>query len=368
MGPTDFNGTLTAASEKEVDVLNGHIESGLSGLSHSTVYINSLPTPLLLYKSVNRITVTSVVVQNLDPRQVTKSESSVSPIGFPMEHHQWSVQLYNGIAMPILGLGTTHNGGYNHESVVYALKDCGYRLVDTAKRYGTEAFIKEAILDSGVPREDIFLTSKLWPADYGQAKVLPAFQGSLERLGTDYLDLYLLHWPEVPTGIPDRRRCLDETWRALELLVESGKCRAIGVSNFLEHHLDSLIENASIIPHVNQCEFHPYQNPLSLRHYCQELGIQFEGYCPLAKGRILDDPVVVQVSQKNGKTPAQVLLRWSIQNGVVTIPKSTKLSRVRENFEVQKESCKLSEDQMAVLNSLHSDLKVSWDPSTVPRY
>lgn len=173
-------------------------------------------------------------------------------------------------------IGTTHNGGYNHESVVYALKDCGYRLIDTAKRYGTEAFIKEAILDSGVPREDIFLTSKLWPSDYGQGKVLPAFEGSLERLGTDYLDLYLLHWPEVPSGVPDRRRCLDETWRACELLVESGKCRAIGVSNFLEYHLESLIENASIVPHVNQCEFHPYQNPLSLRRYCHDFGIQFE--------------------------------------------------------------------------------------------
>eukprot|EP00095_Tigriopus_kingsejongensis_P004165 maker-scaffold53_size449031-snap-gene-0.14 protein:Tk04165 transcript:maker-scaffold53_size449031-snap-gene-0.14-mRNA-1 annotation:"hypothetical protein DAPPUDRAFT_51643" len=245
----------------------------------------------------------------------------------------FSVQLSNGVSMPILGLGTTHNGGYNHDTVVYAVKECGYRLIDTAKRYGTESYIGQAIQDSGIDREDFFLTSKLWPTDYGLDKTITAFQASAERLRTDYLDLYLLHWPEVPSNVPNRKECLEETWRALELLVEGDKCRAIGVSNFLEQHLEHLIENASIVPHVNQCEFHPFQNPIGLRNYCTENGIQFEGYCPLAKGRILDHPQVVNIANKLNKTPAQILLRWSIQNGVVTIPKSTKKERVRENCE-----------------------------------
>ena len=183
---------------------------------------------------------------------------------------------------------------------------------------------------------------------------MSAFSTSCDRLQTDYLDLFMLHWPEVKSGL-DRKECLTETWRALELLIDAERCGAIGVSNFQVEHLEELEEFASILPHVNQCEFHPYQNPTHLRKYCQENKIQFQvsrdnskitkiekgyhffqGFCPLAKGRILQEASIVKISEELGMTPAQLLIRWSAQNNVVTIPKSTNRSRVYENIQVCK--------------------------------
>ncbi|MCL4120108.1 UNVERIFIED_CONTAM: hypothetical protein GTU68_016715 [Idotea baltica] len=272
------------------------------------------------------------------------------------------VLLHNNVKMPILGLGTSHNGGYSHDAVVFALKECGYRHIDTAKRYGCEKFIAQAIKDSNVDRGDLFLATKCWPTDYGKEKTKDAAKGSCQRLDTDYLDLYLLHWPDVPSGC-NRKELLREAWRAMELLYDEGVVRAIGVSNFLESHLDSLLEDCSVAPLVNQCEFHPFNNPVALRRMCAENKIQFEGYSPLAKGRLLTSGFVTDLSQAMGKTPSQILLRWCVQSRVPTIPKSTKSKRVRENSQVF--DFRLTDEAMLTLNSKHCDLHVSWDPRDV---
>lgn len=189
------------------------------------------------------------------------------------------VSLRNGIRMPILGLGTSHSGGYSHSTVVHALRECGYRLVDTAKRYGCEQYLGEAIAESGVPREEIFLTTKLWPRDYqgaGGDGPRRAFHGSLQRLAVDYLDLYLMHWPECPAECADRQQTLDETWRQLELLYDEGLCRAVGVSNYERDDLERLLDVCSLPPHVNQLEFHPHHAPEELVHFCTSQGILFQ--------------------------------------------------------------------------------------------
>ena len=267
------------------------------------------------------------------------------------------VRLRNGVQMPIFGLGTTHNGGYNHKAVVHALSHCGYRLIDTAKRYGTEAYVGQAVIDSGIDRDDVFLTTKLWPTDYGLAGALTAFAGSAARLQTDYVDLYLMHWPEVRGCDGDRRALLNETWRALELLLDSGRCRAIGVSNFGQSDLDDLVEDngecSGMQPHVNQCEFHPYWNPRELRAFCHDRRIQFQGYCPLAKGRILNAALLTAIAARTGLTPAQVALRWSLQHGAVTIPKSNNASRIAENIESLRLT--LPECEMRLLDALPND-------------
>ncbi|KFM62679.1 putative oxidoreductase, partial [Stegodyphus mimosarum] len=237
------------------------------------------------------------------------------------------VELSNYVKMPILGLGTSHSGGYSQDAVVYALKHCSYRLIDTAKRYGCEEFLRSAIELSGILRDDIFLTSKLWCTDYGSSSTKKAFQGSLKRLGVDYLDLFMLHWPLCPSSCINRAKTLEDTWRELELLYDEGLCRAIGVSNYDIAELEKLLDTASVTPHVNQVEFHPFQNPIELRKYCQEHKIQMEGYCPLGKGKLLGEKEVIRVAKSCSRTPAQVLIRWSIQNGVVTIPKSTQVER-----------------------------------------
>ncbi|XP_022240256.1 uncharacterized oxidoreductase ZK1290.5-like [Limulus polyphemus] len=267
-----------------------------------------------------------------------------------------AVVLRNGVVMPILGLGTSHSGGYSHSAVLHALKDCGYRLIDTAKRYGLERYLSEVIKDSEVDRDALFLSSKLWPSDYGGVSARQAFFGSLHRLNTEYLDLFMLHWPECPSSCTNKRQTLEDTWRALEIIFDEGFCNAIGVSNYDVHHLEDLMETCSVVPHVNQVEFHPFQNPKTLRNVCADLGIQVHGYSPLAKGQILDERTIVEVARRNNKTAAQVLIRWSIQNNVVTIPKSTKEHRIRENANVF--DFQLSSSDMELLDNLHNGKKV----------
>ncbi|XP_064476393.1 uncharacterized oxidoreductase ZK1290.5-like [Ornithodoros turicata] len=266
-----------------------------------------------------------------------------------------TICLRNGVSMPILGLGTSHSGGYSHSTVVYALEECGYRMIDTAKRYGCESFLCEAIRESGVPREQLFLMTKLWPRDYGTLTAREAFRGSLQRLGIEYIDLFMMHWPECPSTCQDRQQTLDDTWRELELLYDEGLCGAIGVSNYEVADLESLLENCSVVPHANQVEFHPYHCPRDLLQFCREEKIQFQGYSPLGKGNLIGDPVVLKVAEKCGRTPAQVLIRWSIQNEVIAIPKSTKKYRVQENSEVF--DFELSPEDMARLNSLDRGIK-----------
>ncbi|CAG2180369.1 unnamed protein product, partial [Oppiella nova] len=242
------------------------------------------------------------------------------------------IRLNNGVHMPFVGLGTSHSGGYSHDAVVYALKDVGYRLIDTAKRYGTEKLIAEAIHESCVNRDELFLTTKLWPTDYGFETTKTAFRGSLNRLGVDYIDLFLIHWPEVSSKCTDKWQTLAETWRAMEVLYDEGLCKAIGVSNYGIDEFERLLGDTSVTPHINQIEFHPFHNPIDLREYCSDNKIQIQGYSPLGEGYLVNEPVITEMAKKHSRSPAQVLIRWSIQNSVPTIPKSTKESRVKENF------------------------------------
>ncbi|XP_056379363.1 uncharacterized oxidoreductase ZK1290.5-like isoform X2 [Hyla sarda] len=279
------------------------------------------------------------------------------PIDFP------TVPLSSGHNIPILGLGMSHHGGYSHNALLHALRSCNIRHIDTAKRYGNEELIGKAISESGVKREDLWITTKLWPGDYGYENATQACLDSCKRLGVDYLDLYLMHWPDVQIPGKSSREGRAETWKALEDLYYRGVCRSIGVSNFLIHHLEQLKENCDVVPHLNQVEYHPFQRPQELVDYCNRNNIVFGGYCPLAKGQVLTHPVILRLAKQYGKTPAQICIRWSIQNGIVTIPKSTKESRIQENCQVL--DFILGDDDVFSINSLHDGRHVTWDPSNV---
>lgn len=274
-----------------------------------------------------------------------------------------TVSLSNGVQIPVLGLGTSHDGGFSHDAVVFALSQCGVRHLDTAQRYGCEEEVGGAIRESAVPRQEVFVTNKLWVQNYGYLDAIRTCRGSLSRMGLDYFDLFLLHWPESRPPGGSNRETRAETWRALEELYSQGVCRAIGVSNFLVHHLEQLEEDCSVTPHVNQVEFHPFQQPVSLMEHCRKGLILFEGYSPLAKGQALSHPAVQRIALKHQRSPAQICIRWSLQNNVVTIPKSTKKSRIQENFQVF--DFQLDEDDMSTLRGLHDGRHVSWDPTHV---
>ncbi|KAM4021467.1 glyoxal reductase-like isoform 1-T1 [Anomaloglossus baeobatrachus] len=272
------------------------------------------------------------------------------PIHFP------TVPLSSGHNIPVLGLGMSHHGGYSHKALLYALRSCGIRHIDTAKRYGNEELVGKAISESGVKREELFITTKLWPGDYGYQEAIQACLDSCKRLGVEYLDLYLMHWPDAHIPGKSSREARAETWKALEDLYYRGICRSIGVSNFLIHHLEQLKEDCNLVPHLNQVEYHPFQRPQDLVEYCKKNHIVFGGYCPLSKGQALTHPVILRLAKQYGKTPAQICIRWSIQNGIVTIPKSTKESRILENCQVF--DFHLHQADMTRISSLHSDKKL----------
>ncbi|KAK3567888.1 hypothetical protein QTP86_027312 [Hemibagrus guttatus] len=273
----------------------------------------------------------------------------------PMQHFP-DVELSNGLKIPILGLGTSHVGGYSHDAVVYALQQCGIRHIDTAKRYGCEEALSKSIAESQVPRDDLWITTKLWPQDYGYQSAKEACRASCARLGVEYLDLYLMHWPDC--GVPARsnRDVRAETWRALEEMYDEGLCRSIGVSNFLIRHLEEMKEDAGVMPHVNQVEFHPFQQPWQLVEFCRKAGVAFGGYSPLAKGQALNHPVILELAQKYGRNASQICIRWSIQNGIITIPKSTKPDRILEHCQVF--GFALCEEDMQSIGRLHTDKKL----------
>ena len=270
---------------------------------------------------------------------------------------QSTVKLNNNVQMPILGLGVyqTPPGRVTQNSVKFALK-LGYRHVDTARIYGNEADVGEAVRESGILREDLFVTTKLWNSDQGYDSTLRACEASLKRLGCDYVDLYLVHFP-----VPDVRK---ESWRAMETLFKKGRCRAIGVSNFTIRHLEELTEESDVIPSVNQVEFHPFLYQKELLDYCQGKRIQVEAYSPLARGERFKQPRILSLAKKYSKTPAQLMIRWGIQHGVVVIPKSTREERIRENSQVF--DFDISDDDMMSLDSLNEDLRLNWDPTSVP--
>ena len=270
---------------------------------------------------------------------------------------QSTVKLNNNVQMPILGLGVyqTPPGRVTQNSVKFALK-LGYRHVDTARIYGNEADVGEAVRESGILREDLFVTTKLWNSDQGYDSTLRAYEASLKRLGLDYVDLYLVHFP-----VPDVRK---ESWRAMETLFKKGRCRAIGVSNFTIRHLEELTEESDVIPSVNQVEFHPFLYQKELLDYCQGKRIQVEAYSPLARGERFKQPRILSLAKKYSKTPAQLMIRWGIQHGVVVIPKSTREERIRENSQVF--DFDISDNDMMSLDSLNEDLRLNWDPTSVP--
>jgi diketogulonate reductase-like aldo/keto reductase len=263
-----------------------------------------------------------------------------------------STVLSNGVKMPWLGLGVfkvTEEG--LAEKTVKAAIDAGYRHIDTAAAYGNEEGVGAGVKNSGVPRDELFITTKVWNADQGYETSLAAFEKSLSKLDMDYVDLLLIHWPV--------KGKYKETWRALESIYKSGKARAVGVSNFQVHHLQDLAEGSELVPMVNQVEYHPLLSQVELLAYCRANGIQVTAWSPLMQGH-LDIPLLVEIGNKYGKTPAQVVLRWDLQNGVITIPKSVTPSRIAENADIF--DFELSREDMEKLSSLNQNRRFGSDP------
>ncbi|MFB5761996.1 aldo/keto reductase [Paenibacillus medicaginis] len=269
---------------------------------------------------------------------------------------QDTVTLHNGVKMPWFGLGVfkVEDGQEVIDSVKYAIK-AGYKSIDTAKIYENEEGVGQAIRESGITRDELFVTTKVWNADQGYDSTLKAFDTSLQKLGLDYLDLYLIHWPGK-----DKYK---ETWKALEKLYKDGRVRAIGVSNFHVHHLEDLLTDAEVKPMVNQVELHPLLTQVELREYCKKQGIQIEAWSPLAQGQLLDNEVLKEIAGKHGKSTAQVILRWDLQNEIVTIPKSIKEQRIIENADVF--DFELSAEDMDKINALNQNHRVGPDPDTL---
>lgn len=259
-----------------------------------------------------------------------------------------TLPLSTGVEIPIIGFGTWGlEEGKEYDSIMCALK-CGYRHIDTAKIYEAEEFVGKAVKDSGISREDIFITTKLWNGDQGYDTALKAIDESLGKLGMEYVDLYLIHWPTTDEMKGDNKR--KETWKAMEEIYRSGKARAIGVSNYLIEHLEEMKGYAEIPPAVNQIECHPLWSRDDLVRYCQEKNIIVTQYSPVTRKVALDDPVIDAIAVKHGKSAAQVMLRWGIQRDNVVIPKSSDPEHIKENIDIF--DFTLDDEDMNKLNSL----------------
>lgn len=270
-----------------------------------------------------------------------------------------NITFYNGNEMPIVGLGTfrVENSEQCKAAVKHAIES-GYRHIDTAMIYDNEEKvgegIAEALATTGLDRSDLFITSKLWLADYGRNNVATAYETSLKKLGLDYLDLYLMHWPGTDEAL------MIDTWQGMEDLYKEDKVKNIGVSNFNVEHFEALLAQVSIKPVINQVEFHPYLLQESLRRYLEVQNIHAESWSPLMNAQILDDETVKAVASETGKSPAQVIIRWNIEHGVVVIPKSVTLSRIEENLDVFNFS--LTTEQVEQLDHLNEDRRIGPDP------
>jgi diketogulonate reductase-like aldo/keto reductase len=267
------------------------------------------------------------------------------------------LELNNGVKMPILGLGTFRagSGGGTRDTVLYAL-EAGYRLIDTAAVYGNETDVGEALAKTDIPREEIFVTTKLWNTDQGYESTLNACSESLKRLGLEYVDLYLIHWPVEKLRL--------ESWKAMEKLLQEEKCRAIGVSNYMIRHLEELLEHSETVPAVNQVEFSPYLYQKDLLEFCNSHKIVLEAYSPLTKGYKLKDRQLSDIAHRYSRSPGQILLRWILQHGIVVIPKSSRKVRIEQNKNIF--DFELSAHDMKSLDSLNEGLRTGWDPSNVP--
>lgn len=262
-------------------------------------------------------------------------------------------RLHNGVEVPYLGLGVyLSKDGDEVENAIHWALEAGYRHIDTASAYKNEVGVGKAIRESGIPREELFVTTKVWNSDQGYKQTLTAFDESMERLGLEILDLYLIHWP-----VQDKYK---DTWRALEELYNAGRVRAIGVSNFLQHHLEDLLPVANVVPMVNQMEFHPWLVQQSLLDYCADHNIQYEAWSPLMQGRITEVSEIQKLADKYGKTPVQIVLRWNLQKGVITIPKSSNRERIYSNAQLF--DFELSAEDMAFLDGLDKGHRFGPDP------
>jgi diketogulonate reductase-like aldo/keto reductase len=261
-------------------------------------------------------------------------------------------QLANGIEMPRLGLGVWRvedNDATN--SVKWAIEN-GYQLIDTAAVYKNERGVGEGIRQSNTKREDLFITTKLWNADQGYDSAHQAFNDSLERLGLDYVDLYLIHWPVEGK--------FNDSWKAMEEIYESGREKAIGVSNFHQHHIEELMKTAKIKPMVDQIELHPTLTQVELRDFLAKEGIAVEAWSPLGQGKILQNPTLVEIAEKHDKSAAQVIIRWHLQSDSIVIPKSVHEERIKENFDVF--NFELNDDEMKRIDALNINERLGADP------
>lgn len=277
-----------------------------------------------------------------------------------MKNLQSTTTLHNGVKMPWFGLGVfkMKDGEEAVRSVKAAIEQ-GYRSIDTAAIYGNEEGVGQAIREANVPREELFITTKVWNSNQGYETTLAAFEESMTKLGLEYLDLYLIHWPLPAIGK------YKETWKALEELYKAGKVRAIGVSNFQVSHLKDLMGDCEVVPMVNQVEYHPRLTQTELHEFCKQQNIQLEAWSPLMQGELLNDPTLGEIGEKYGKSVAQVILRWDLQNEVVTIPKSVKPERMKENADIF--DFELTEEEMALINGLNEDRRVGPNPDEFNR-
>ncbi len=268
-----------------------------------------------------------------------------------------TITLNNGVEIPQLGFGVYQVPPEDTKDAVLAALEVGYRHIDTAEMYGNEAGVGEGIRASGIPREEVFVTSKLNNGFHAHDDALKAFDGTLEALKSDYVDLFLIHWP-----LPGIDVDYVETWKAMEEIYRSGRARSIGVSNFNAHHLRKLFGETEVRPAVNQIEVHPYLTQDELRAFDADHEIATEAWSPIAQGKVLDDPTILRVAERYGKTASQVTLRWHVQRGDIVFPKSVTRSRVEENFDIF--DFELSEDDLREITALNRDERTGPDPDT----
>jgi 2,5-diketo-D-gluconate reductase A len=265
-----------------------------------------------------------------------------------------NVELNNGISMPQIGFGVFRIPDDDTERTVLEAIECGYRSIDTASLYGNERGVGRAIASCGLPRDDLFVSTKLWNDDQGRDRARPAFDESLDRLGLDHVDLYLIHWPKPSKDL------YVQTWEELETLYAQGRVRAIGVSNFQPDHLDRLLARTRVVPAVNQIELHPFLQQERLRRYDADHGLATVAWSPLGQATSIADPVIGAIARRHGRTPAQVILRWHLQLGTVVIPKSTNPARMRENLQIF--DFALEEEDLAAIAALDAGRRLGPDP------
>jgi len=256
-------------------------------------------------------------------------------------------ELNNGVSMPVIGLGTYQLSDTAVESAVESALSAGYRRIDTAKFYQNEREIGDAIKASGIPRKEIFITTKLWPTNFINAEW--ALEESLDKLQTDYVDLYLIHWPFVGKM---------RAWKALEACYADGRIRAIGVSNYSTKNVDDLLKSSQIMPAINQVEFSPFFYKKDLLNHCAAKGITLEAYSPLTRGKKLHDPIITAVAEQYGKSPSQIMIRWALEHGLTAVPKASSPEHIAENINVFDFS--ISPDDMAALDALNNNFRAGF--------